>query len=81
MPDGMDEPTGGEWQKMMRSGRTSRLPSRYHTDIGAVAIMTKSTKQENNYYEMLFDYDVVCEEEDDEIACGGVGLGGGFKSK
>jgi hypothetical protein len=49
-PDGATKPTGGEWQTMMRSGRTIRLPSCYHAKIGAATIMTTSTRGEKNYY-------------------------------
>jgi hypothetical protein len=69
----------GEWQTA-RSGRTSRMPSRYRTDIGAAAII--STECERNYYSLLLDENDYedCEEEDEEIACVGAGLGGGFQS-
>jgi hypothetical protein len=71
--------TTGEWQTT-RSGRTSRMPSRYRTEIGAAAI--NSTKLERNYYSLLLDENEYedCEEEDEEIACVGAGLGIGFQS-
>jgi hypothetical protein len=75
------EPTSdGEWNTTTRLGRTSRLPSRYRTEIGAAAIMKNMTKIERNYYQMLLDENEDCDEEDHEIACVGAGLGGGFKS-
>jgi hypothetical protein len=76
------EPNDGmtrEWQTT-RSGRTSCMPSRYHTEIGAAAI--NSTKCEINFYSLLLDENEYeyCEEEDEEISCLGAGLGGGFQS-
>jgi hypothetical protein len=55
--------TTGEWQTT-RLGRTSRMPSRYGTEIGAAAI--DSTKCERNYYSLLLDENDYedCEEED-----------------
>lgn len=71
--------TIGEWHTT-RSGRTSRMPSRYRTEIGAAAI--NSTKLERNYYSLLLDEHEYedGEDEDEEIACVGAGLGGGFQS-
>jgi hypothetical protein len=68
----------GEWQTT-RSGRTSRMPSRYSTEIGAAAI--NSTECERNYYSLLLDENDYedCEEEDEEIACVGAGSGGVFQ--
>jgi hypothetical protein len=56
--------TTGEWHTT-RSGRTSRMPSRYRTEIGAVAI--NSTKPERNYYSLLLDENEYkdCEDEDE----------------
>jgi hypothetical protein len=79
-PDGTAGPIGGEWQTITRSGRTSRLPLRYHTEIGAVEIMTTATTLERNYYEMMLDEDVDFEEEDDWVSFAGAGIGGKFKS-
>jgi hypothetical protein len=65
--------TTGEWHTTI-SGRTSRMPSRYRTEIGAAAI--NSTKLERKYYSLLLDeneYEDV-EDEDEEIACVGAGL-------
>jgi hypothetical protein len=70
--------TTGEWQTI-RSGRTSGMPSRYRTEISAAAI--NSTKCERNYYSLLLDENEYedFEEEDEEIACVGAGLGDGFQ--
>jgi hypothetical protein len=56
--------TTGEWQTT-RSGRTSRMPSRYRTEIGAAAI--NSTECERNEYSLLLDENDYedCEEEDE----------------
>jgi hypothetical protein len=54
------------------------MPSLYHTEISAAAII--ATKHEINYESMLLAEDDDCEDEDDELACAGAGLGGGFKS-
>jgi hypothetical protein len=42
---GTTETTGGEWKMTIRSGHTSRLPSRYQTKIFAAAIMKTATKK------------------------------------
>jgi hypothetical protein len=53
---------------------------KFITAIGAAAIMKNTTKSERNYYQILSDENEDCDDEDDEIACVGAGLGGGFKS-
>jgi hypothetical protein len=56
------------------------MPSPYRTEIGTAAI--NSTKLEKSFYSLLMDEDEYedCENEDEEIACVGAGLGGGFQS-
>jgi hypothetical protein len=54
--DGEDDGTAksisdGELHTTTRSGRTSRLPSRYRTEIGDAAIMKHTMKSERNYYQ------------------------------
>ena len=59
-----------------RAGRISRLPARYRQELNVAALNSLAGR---NYYELLIEED----EDDDnanELACVGAGLGGGFEN-
>jgi hypothetical protein len=71
-----DDEDGGRWNTAT-AGRQTLIPERYIQEISAFAMDTLYF--ESNYYQLLtYEDDKAHDYDDQEIACVGAGLGGGF---